>query len=135
MKITLVKLFVELVAIFRKVIPSPKQNKNYPEVEVTAKASSFRPYKSRSVLPYADVKWKVLYPENPTWTDEPVNPDNIEIGIPPICPKCETELNERKNIFGKYVWSCISCEFKTKSPKNFELVKYDIKKIAKRNFI
>jgi ribosomal protein L37AE/L43A len=73
------------------------------------------------ILNYKSVKWRVLYPNDPSWdlNPSPINPDSIEIKSTPYCPNCENmELNEHRNLWGQYVWKCIRCGFKKKNGKS-----------------
>ena len=64
-----------------------------------------------------------------------INPEEIEIVVPPRCLKCRTELEEKeKNFFfwKKYKWICISCGFCTNSKESYYIVSDKVKRIVKR---
>lgn len=92
-------------------------------------------YKIIGILKYKEVKWRVLYPNEPSWeiNPSPINPDNIEIKSTPNCPNCEgMELNEHRNFWGQYIWTCIKCGFKKKNGKSaFDESENNVIKLAK----
>lgn len=53
----------------------------------------------------------------------PLQPEDYEVKVPHVCPRCETELEESVSLLarwgrGGYVWKCVGCgEFK-KTDKN-----------------
>ena len=64
-----------------------------------------------------------------------INPEEIEIVVPPRCPKCRTELEEkeRKILFWrKYKWICVGCGFRTNSKESYYIVADKVKRIVKR---
>jgi hypothetical protein len=72
---------------------------------------------------YRDVRWDIVAPtRHPRET-----PDNYarrlptigEARIPPRCPKCSVELEEKKGLIYGYVWRCVSCGFQKRSRDTF----------------
>lgn len=68
--------------------------------------------------PHKKMNWKI-YQRNFNFnerlsfaTNEAQIPTEISVGILPFCPKCKTETDESKNLFGRYVWKCANCGFK-----------------------
>ena len=75
-------------------------------------------YRVLGILDYKKVKWQILYPKDSPFELNPslINPDGITIKSTPYCPICkDMELNERRNFWGRYIWSCIRCGFKAKN--------------------
>jgi ribosomal protein L37AE/L43A len=107
---------------------------NYPILPFISRTPIYG-YENIGQLKYARVKWNILHPANPTWVSTNINPNDIEVDTPPICPDCNTEIKEMKNFWGKYVWSCVKCGFKTKSKLSYWIIEEDIKKIAKSEII
>lgn len=72
-------------------------------------------YRTHGIMKFKNVKWRTIVPKKYSWHDtKNTDPDLLEISKIPYCPNCENmELNENKNVFGRYVWKCIKCGFKT----------------------
>lgn len=86
-------------------------------------------------MEHAGVQWKVLVPA-PTPqlypTREPVlDVDRVEIDTPPLCPACNTELEESERYFGGYTWSCVRCAHKTKAKDSYHREAERAERIAK----
>ena len=62
-----------------------------------------------------------------------INPNTIRSQTPPICPKCETELEEEEKYF-IWKWNCPNCSFKKYSRMSFRDKSYSITRIAKGMF-
>lgn len=61
-------------------------------------------------IDYRDVKWIV---EEPIYSvRHQTDIESIEVNSIARCPKCDTELEEKVNFFGRYVWTCVLCNFK-----------------------
>ncbi len=63
-----------------------------------------------------------------------INPEEIEIVIPPRCPKCRTELEEKERkifFWRKYKWVCVGCGFRTNSKESYYIVSDKVKRIVK----
>lgn len=63
-------------------------------------------------------------------TEENINPDKIEVGTPPRCPKCDTEIEETETFWRKKKWACLRCGFKTKNDMSYCHEAVRAKKIA-----
>ncbi|MCK4330545.1 hypothetical protein KAX02_11970 [candidate division WOR-3 bacterium] len=66
---------------------------------------------------YGGVKWVLQLPNPGPFDSHPLlpSPSPLEIAkrlkvTGPFCPKCDTELEERKKLFG-YTWTCVKCRF------------------------
>jgi hypothetical protein len=72
---------------------------------------------------YQDVRWDIVAPaRHPRETPDDYTrrlPTIGEARIPPKCPKCSVELEEKKGLLYGYVWRCVSCGFKKKSKDTF----------------
>ncbi|MCM1986283.1 hypothetical protein [Methanococcoides seepicolus] len=87
-------------------------------------------------IEYKDVLWTMRIPNRTPWSigKEPLDLDDIDIKIPPICPKCNTELNQKDNVFGLYNWNCPHPKCSYKKRWNFSSwysERETVKKIAK----
>lgn len=81
------------------------------------------------------VLWRVISPA-PRPSNYPTEhyaaPSDIEIDLPPRCPRCKTELEERHRLWGGYTWLCVGCGFYTKSKNSFYLESDRVERIARR---
>ena len=91
-----------------------------------------------SHLPRPEI-WRILY-DGVHWKIagsmrgySKIIPDTISAQIPPICPDCKTELEEKENITG-WKWKCPNCRFKKQSRISFYDRVHSITKIAKGMF-
>jgi len=85
-------------------------------------------------LDHAGVRWLIRVPAQAPWqgfNEESVRPSEFDIGLPPHCPECDTELEESETFFGGYRWSCIRCSFKTKNKINYYREAIRAEKVAK----
>jgi hypothetical protein len=74
-------------------------------------------------LEHAGVLWTVCAPAPEPWeTFDPmsVSSSELNIAIPPKCPKCGTELEEKPRFLGGYKWKCIRCGFKKRNKDKFD---------------
>jgi len=84
-------------------------------------------------LEYRGVKWIIEEPIYSIRTyKRDIHIDSIEAQTPARCPKCETELEEKVNFFGRYVWTCILCHFKKSNKENMYKEAERATRIAKR---
>ncbi|MEK6717719.1 MAG: hypothetical protein AABZ16_09535 [candidate division NC10 bacterium] len=61
-------------------------------------------YQEITEFPFKGVLWPVEVPAPPPWQltgGNPCDPSEIEVGTPPRCPKCKTELEEQKTFLGQ----------------------------------
>jgi len=94
--------------------------------------SSFNDYKNYInviEVDYAKVKWQVGMPFRGA-----INPSQPRAKIPPRCPKCLTELEQKKSQIRGYVWNCVSCGFKTKNNRSYWDERGSVEKIARRTW-
>lgn len=88
-------------------------------------------------IPYDDVVWVVqrdgrgpdarrLFPRN-----DP-RPSEIRIATPARCPKCVTELKEKRRFFGGFLRYCIKCGFKKRSQESFYDTSKNVELLARR---
>lgn len=72
---------------------------------------------------YKGVNWDILAPpQHPQETAANYSqrlPGIGEVRIPPKCPKCGIELEERKAILFGHIWQCVSCGFKKRNRDTF----------------
>ncbi len=85
---------------------------------------------------YYGVIWVVLAPAPHPWLDslliKDINPDNVEVDLPPRCPKCKTKLDQKKTFLGFWSWYCVSCDFKTFKKDSFYIAENGATMIAQR---
>lgn len=84
-----------------------------------------------------DVKWRIKAPAPAPYSMEGFDPDKvppgqIDIDTPPRCPKCGTELEEKKNFWGVYNWDCVACGFRTSNNDSYYTVSDKVERIVKR---
>lgn len=79
-------------------------------------------YKIVGSLSYKNVIWQARIPASAPW----LFPDRehekfarIDIEVPPHCPKCDTEMEEKETFWGKFLWSCIRCGYKVRNEYSF----------------
>jgi hypothetical protein len=63
---------------------------------------------------HSKVIWRVMVP-----SDEMTDAFRVTVGMPPYCPKCDTELEETGTFFGRYRWTCVRCGFSCKNARRF----------------
>ena len=74
-------------------------------------------------IPYQGVTWDIVAPtRHPRETPDDYArrlPTIGEARIPPKCPKCGVELEEKKGLVYWHIWRCVSCGFKKRSKDPF----------------
>jgi len=90
-------------------------------------------------LEHAGVLWTVLVPVpvrgGRTFFDPmSVSSSELNIAIPPKCPNCQTELEEKLRFFGGYKWECIRCGFEKRNKDKFGREKRRALKLAKSDW-
>lgn len=72
---------------------------------------------------YRDVNWDILAPaQHPKESAADYArrlPGIAEIRIPPKCPKCGIELEEKKALLFGHIWQCVSCGYKKRNRDTF----------------
>ncbi len=94
---------------------------------------------------YAGVLWDVRIPRNLekalpydrridySILDYPdIVADNLDVGTPPKCPKCKTEIEEESRFFGGYTWKCARCGFHKKNKDSYDREADRVLTIARR---
>lgn len=59
---------------------------------------------------------------------------DVEVKIPPRCPKCKTELEQSKSFWGGRNWKCPRGDFTNKSKKSFYELSESLEKIVRRDW-
>lgn len=84
---------------------------------------------------HAGLNWEEMYPiphsthfRTGSFT---VSSDNYTVYSQPYCPKCDTELTEKKAVFSRYIWKCPACKFSKRSMKNRNVLEDEANKIVK----
>ena len=76
-------------------------------------------------VPYRDVNWDILAPaQHPKESAADYArrlPGIAEVRIPPKCPKCGIELEEKKAMLFGHIWQCVSCGFKKRNRDTFTI--------------
>jgi hypothetical protein len=74
-------------------------------------------------IAYQDITWDIVAPPQNTLEKQADYAKRLptigEARIPPKCPKCGVELEEKKNLILGYTWKCVSCGFKKRSRDTF----------------
>lgn len=74
-------------------------------------------------IAYQDVTWDIVAPPQNTLEKQADYAKRLpaigEARIPPKCPKCGVELEEKKNLILGYNWKCVACGFKKRSWDTF----------------
>lgn len=86
-------------------------------------------------ISYAGVKWHTRAPAPPPnklFKKGTTDASDFNIKLPPHCPSCGTELEERRSFWGGYIWSCIKCGFNTRNKWGFYKEADRALKIAKQ---
>lgn len=95
-------------------------------------------YTELSEYEHKDVFWPVRVPANPLSRNlsgqSITNPSDVTIGIPPRCPKCKTELDERKTFWRGYKWICPDCGFSKHNKNDFHSERDRVEKIVRRDY-
>lgn len=83
-----------------------------------------------------DVYWRVRRPKNlysRGFAEESIETalNKIDVQAPPLCKKCETELEEKNAFLGKYTWKCINCGYQKRSKLQFFEAVEDVTKRVK----
>lgn len=93
-------------------------------------------WKSIDTIEYADVSWNVRVPVQASTfkSREVLTQDDLDIEIPPRCPKCSTELEQTKSFWGWYVWKCVNCGFRKYNRDDFFKEERRVIKLARKRF-
>lgn len=84
-------------------------------------------YREVEEIRHVEVIWKILAP-NPSPVQSAISyekaltsidPKSIEIDVPPRCPHCKTELEEKQRFLGGYKWICVGCDFSKNNKDRF----------------
>lgn len=83
-------------------------------------------------LPYKNVIWDILIPAELQPSQSSAS--DIEIGTPPRCPKCQTEIEEKRSFWKGFIWICVRCGFRKRNKDSYYSEADRAEKIAKREF-
>ncbi|MDD5338672.1 MAG: hypothetical protein PHG35_04580 [Dehalococcoidales bacterium] len=83
-------------------------------------------------IPYAGVNWIIHAPAGSDLNTLKAN--FLEISIPPRCPECKTEMDEKKSFLRGYTWKCVKCNFTKRNKDCFLVEAKRVKKIVKSDF-
>jgi ribosomal protein L37AE/L43A len=76
-------------------------------------------------IEYQGVKWDIRAPPQRTLEKQADYakrlPDIIEVKIPPRCPKCGVELEEKKGLIYGHIWRCVSCGYAKRNKDAFSV--------------
>jgi hypothetical protein len=100
--------------------PIRQDNYDYQEIDEITYASVVWPIMRRVYGPYVQVP-------------EP-SPDELVIDLPPRCPKCRTDLEQKKAFWGYYKLSCPRGDFHKRRWKSYHLMKESVQRIVCGNF-
>jgi hypothetical protein len=92
-----------------------------------------------ATLTYAGVLWDVIAPIPSQYETKREYierlPNILDVKLPPRCPDCDIELEEKKSMVYGYIWNCIDCGFKKRNRYSYYHESDRVKKIAKRDCI
>ncbi len=96
-------------------------------------------YQEVNEFRYKEVLWAVRVPAPPPWhfgRSEPPFPGDIDVATPPRCPKCKTDLEQKKTFWGRYRWSCPrpGCNFAITNAESFYAECERAEKIARSDY-
>ena len=133
--IALMALWLCASLIVRRI--SRLRNENLPRLPSVIAVPSYG-YRPIAELNHADVTWVVQAPAPAPWQElnrNNVDPHSLEVAMPPHCPSCRTELEETKNFWGSFKWSCIRCSFSKKNDLSYLRESIRAKMLAKSHWI
>lgn len=124
---TLLALIGIMVLIVKRIQNLGQENKRYPLIGFVRPYGGWEDY---GHYEYKGVKWRIRKgsegPFRRGLEEESIESilKKIDVQTPPLCPVCQTELEEEKDfwgtsLWGKYVWECINCGFKVRSKERF----------------
>lgn len=117
-----------------------KRSKNIRQNAVLGPVSVSRPtfgWEEVNEYLFKDVLWPIRVPAEPPWQllrRTLPSPSDIDVGIPPRCAECKTELEEKETFWGKYKWTCPRCGFSKKNSYSFYAESERVEKLAHRDF-
>ncbi|MFJ7727485.1 hypothetical protein ACIQXV_15140 [Neobacillus sp. NPDC097160] len=127
-------LIVWLIAslIYRRVVVMKRRNDRF----FTSFQSPTYGWEKIAKVPFRDVIWII---QNPIYSirsygERNINIDSLEALTPARCPKCETELEEKVNFFGRYKWTCIKCGFNKTNKESMSVESERAVRLVKREF-
>ena len=124
-----------IISCIKKLIKKLREPQIYGAPVVGKRIPLFG-YTKIGTIKYAGVKWQIKAPvPSPTLPFlDPSQPSlsSIEVGLPPLCPNCQTELEESKRrILPGYTWRCVNCGFTKNNRNSFYQEKDRVKRIAR----
>lgn len=87
-------------------------------------------------LEYGGVEWRFRIPLPGPLSASDLSAYTVEelsVDVPPRCPTCKTELEERTTLWGMYRWHCIGCRFQIRQRASFYQVAGQVEKIGRRH--
>ena len=107
-------LFVALLAVFITQKEKIKKKIGGATAPVLQKVDS---------ITYQDVVWDIVAPPRNTLEKQADYEKRLhtigEARIPPRCPKCNVELEEKKNLILGYTWRCVACGYSKRDKDSF----------------
>jgi len=89
--------------------------------------NDYRNYHTIATVDYLGVKWEIAMPYRGC-----DNKSQLRVKIPPRCPKCQTELEQKDSRIGGYVWRCVRGDFKKHNKRSYWFETDGVEKIARR---
>jgi ribosomal protein L37AE/L43A len=131
--LTVVVISLGLWAIFQVVAQRMQQVRGEGISMVLTSRNTFLKRIKVGELEHAGVIWDIQVPE-PVFVSSysqwpPIEPSEIEVVTLSRCPKCMTEMEERKAFFSGYIWSCVNCHF---SKRNRDSMLVESERVAKK---
>lgn len=67
------------------------------------------------------------------WSVRTMN-GNVHVDYIPLCPECQTELDEKSTFWNKFKWSCVNCDFSIKQKDTQYLIREKVQRIAEGSY-
>ena len=93
-------------------------------------------WKTIHTIDYAGVIWNVRVPVQASSFEikRVLAPHDLDIEIPPRCPSCKTELEQRRSFWWWYDWKCVKCGFQRRNRDSYYEEAKRVGKIARSGF-
>ena len=75
---------------------------------------------------YLELNWQIEVFHNRS-----INKWMLNIVLPPLCPNCGVEIEQKKSFWVGWIWFCCNCNFKKRNRNMFEIEAYRVERIMK----
>jgi len=126
----LLSFAVFLVFIIGKLTDTSKRNPALSMPSMGPIKSGRPTYRELGEHLYEGVLWPISQR-----TDLPANvvpsPEDYRVEVPPRCPTCKTDLDQRKIFGGRIVWSCPRGDFQIVKSSNYNVFQETVQKLVR----